>query len=408
MEEANLSHTWAHPNGVASISYYILKGQKTSMSAHQNRVILVGTLVNVGRRKERKEAKIERRNTTGAIVESFGLEIVSPFGDACTIPLEASSQTEGGNLLTREQVGKPIAVEGVLRRRIHVDRRYAVKDDEQGARMVETQVRVSTIRAPREDEPTGISAVWITGKVLTPPRVSAHRTVRDTEIARTIVQVTLKRPSAYPGSKAMMTELMEAVVVLPLGAEGANSLYKPCNVVAIEGQIDMTLIPQAQSRTVQQKLTALDAQWTRDRQALEQSSENEQERQQQLRLGLRRYRNQRAASTETPLLTVVAGYVELIEGQVVSDDDVSTIVEEGRMAARSRRRISSTQRRQNPGHDAGASDDMASEPTETESMQHAVPTTITSRPRRRPGALTAPSSIDDSAANGMPVASTLE
>lgn len=314
----------------------------------ENRVILVGTLVNLGR-GDKKEASIERRNNLGATITTFTLELSSPFGDAFTIPLEAIAQTAGKELLTRSQIGQALVVEGTIRRRVTNDRRTAVADNDIGARTVETQITVAQIRLPREDEPLGYSAVWLEGKVLTPPRIGNHRALRDVQMARVIVQVTLKRPSPYPGSKAMITEQMEVMVALPTEAEaGADALYQPGNVVRIEGQLDMTRIPQT-NMLVQGKLDALEQTWKAQRAVLEAATPQLQEQDRQVQTALRRYRNQRANLQETPLMTVVAGYVELVQGQMLTVEQVTEAERAGVQAARAARLARIRRRPQNAG-----------------------------------------------------------
>jgi len=303
---------------------------------HENRVILVGTLVNLGR-GEKKEASFERRNNLGATITTFSLELTTPFGEAFTVPLEAMTQTVGKELLTRSQIGQPLVVEGTIRRRVNNDRRTAVEDNDIGARTIETQITVAQIRPAREDEPLGLSAVWLEGKVLTPPRIGNHRAFRDMELARVIVQITRKCPSSYPGSKALITEQMEVLVALPTEAEvGADILYRPGNVVRIEGQLDMTRIPQTNT-LVQNKLDALEQVWKGQRAALETSIPQMQERDRQVQVALRRYRNQRANVQETPLMTVVAGYVELVQGETLTAEQVAEVTRESVRAARTAR-----------------------------------------------------------------------
>lgn len=330
------------------------------MNTHENRAILVGILVNLGR-GDKKEASYERRNTLGATITSFSLELITPFGDAFTLPLEVSAQTAGKELLTRTQIGHPLVVEGTIRRRVSIDRRMAVEDSDTGTRTVETQITVAQIRTAREDEPVGANAVWIEGKVLTPPRIGSHRLLRDMEMARTIVQITLKHPSSYPGSKAQITEQMEVQVALPTLGEGAETLYQPGNVVRIQGQLDMNRIPQANT-LVQGKLDMLEQEWKVQRAALEASIVNSQERERQIISALRRYRNQRANMQEVSLLTVVAGYVELVQGKTLTEAQVTEATRAGVRAARTARLARVRYQPQNAGAKAAISDVLPGEP----------------------------------------------
>jgi hypothetical protein len=85
-------------------------------------------------------------------------------------------------------------------------------------------------------------------------------------------------------------------------------------------------------------LSALDADWKAGRAVLAAQGDSETEREQQLRQALRRYRNQRAAIAETPLLSVRADYVELVAGEALSEDALLEATREGRRASRGRMR----------------------------------------------------------------------
>lgn len=297
---------------------------------HENRVILVGTLINIGRRN--RQAVIERRNSLGASIDEFGLEIISPFGDPFVVNLDATISTKGADLLNQTMIDKPLVVEGMIRRVVHRDRRLSVTDSDIGARMVETQIKVSLIRQPREEEvevlgaATGSTAAWLTGKIIAEPRFTTHPMLRDVDIARTILQVTLQRPSPYPGSRATTTEQMDVLVALPTKAEGSAFLYKPGNVVLIEGQVDLTRVPQGRNTIVQSKVEALEKEWQEQRMALEQSIKAPRERERQIRMALSRHRNRVASVSDIPILTVVAGYVELLEGTALSEKDINAIL----------------------------------------------------------------------------------
>jgi hypothetical protein len=97
-------------------------------------------------------------------------------------------------------------------------------------------------------------------------------------------------------------------------------------VVLIEGQVDLTRVPQGRNTIVQSKVEALEKEWQEQRMALEQSIKAPQERERQIRMALSRHRNRVASVTDIPILTVVAGYVELLEGTALSEKDINAIL----------------------------------------------------------------------------------
>ena len=107
--------------------------------------------------------------------------------------------------------------------RAEIDKRYAVKDEDIGARMLRYRFHVNAIRWPREDEPITTFA-QIQGVVVAEPIFQRHAMLVGTEIARTIVQVSYLQPSSYPGSRAVIPTTMEIAVSVPLAHPDAAKL----------------------------------------------------------------------------------------------------------------------------------------------------------------------------------------
>ncbi|MEN9934113.1 MAG: hypothetical protein RLZZ387_692 [Chloroflexota bacterium] len=362
----------------------------TNESTTTNMVILVGTLINASRRRGEREACIVRRGELRAAYAAFGLEIESPFGGTFVVHLEASTRTEGYELLTRSHIEKPVVVEGFIRRLTRTDRRFAVADGDLGARVSVMRVDVVRLREAREDEPVGTSFVRLEGVVNAPPRVSHHRMLTDVDLVRTILQMTYSRTSGYPGSAMTITEPMQVSVVMPLAAEGVGMLWVPGNRVVVEGMIDMNLVPQTRNEAAQTKLAAIDAAWPAQREALEQAVTNQAERERQLRAAVGRYRNQREALSEMPVMSVVSGAVTLLKGRAATEQELRRTVRGTTLGSRRKAQVLTAL-----GLGVTA-EDTAERPAE------AAP--ASQRPRRRAGSDTqAPVTIVN-----MPVAADIE
>lgn len=336
----------------------------------KNHVIIVGTLANVARPPRRRRgqqdiaqnqaaqvaATFQRRNSTGSRVAVFALNFQSAFSIPCTVQFECGPETPGYPLLQAERVGQqPVAIEGSLRRMVETDRRFTRADADLGARMIETRLVVSQIREPAVDEPLGQSAVWLHGTVQTPPRFDRHRNLNDNSLGRILLQVTVQRPSPFPGSRAVTTEQMEVAVALPDGADGARSLFRAGNEVIVEGQLDLSRIPQATARPIVRDTADLMEQaWQEQKEALHAAIADVNERERQIRRALDQYRNRRQNLLETPLLTVIAGYVELVNGTTLTEEELAAVVQaseerQERRRAQTRQRIANQERRRGRG-----------------------------------------------------------
>jgi hypothetical protein len=292
-------------------------------SNDHNTIIIIGTLGMQGRDRVMNVVRQGDR----AILEKFMLQTVTAFGQPCALEIEVSPATPGCDLIVRANVGKPIAIEGELRRRAELDRRYAVAEQDPGARMLRYRIHVHAIRQPQADEPITTFA-RLTGTVSTEPIFQNHRSLADTEIARVSVQVSCPRPSAYPGSRAIINELTEISVTIPISHEDAPKLLRPGNVVEIEGSLDSVMVPQTRNQAAAAKLRQLDTAWAGRRENLSAK---------EYKNALRDYRRERARYAEVQALSVVAGYVVALAGMPRG-------VEEARMAAQERNRAGRLQR----------------------------------------------------------------
>src|SRR5262245_16337296 len=112
----------------------------TSVEIH-NRVVLIGTL----NMQAANRLLNTRRQNDRAELEQVLLQTTTAFGEPCAIELDVSPATPGYELLDKQNAGKQLAVEGELRRKAEIDKRYAVKDEDIGARMLRYRFHVNAI-----------------------------------------------------------------------------------------------------------------------------------------------------------------------------------------------------------------------------------------------------------------------
>lgn len=305
----------------------------TSQSQFVNRAIVIGTLDTV--RSRGKDAPlVERRNAQRGKIEQFAIQVRSPFGEPFALQLTAQADGPGSELLTREHIGKPIVVEGELSRVISFDGRYAESERDPGRRVRETRLSVTAVRERREDEPAGVSQVWLEGVVATPPRIVRHRSVAALELATTIVQMVMEKQSSYPGSRARIRETVEVSVAVPVTMEGAEALYRPGNRVRLEGALEMAMIPQRD-----EAVSAAVARLEREHAVAMERAVSEDERRRQQRRFRARYRQ----LTEAARATVVVGYIELLDGEPLSLGESQELRQQMNARAQARR-LSATRR----------------------------------------------------------------
>ena len=272
----------------------------TTMVEIHNRVVLIGTL---NMQAANRLLNTKRQNDR-AELEQVLIQTVTAFGEPCAIELDVSPATPGYELLDKQHAGKQLAVEGELRRKAEMDKRYAVADQDIGARMLRYRFHVNAIRWPREDEPITTFA-QIQGVVVAEPIFQRHAMLIGTEIARTIVQVSYSQPSNYPGSRAVVPTTMEIAVSVPLAHPDTTKLLRPGNRVVIEGGIDSVIVSQLRNPSAAAKVDQLDQAWTEGRDTIAPEALDKE---------LRDYRRERGKFAETQALSIVAGYVELLAG----------------------------------------------------------------------------------------------
>lgn len=273
---------------------------------HTNRVIIVGRLDTL-RRQGQDRAAVASRNGMGGAFTEFAVQTVTAFGLPVSLHLLAPGSATGLDLLQAARVGQPLVVEGELRRSHYYDSRYAIGQDDPGLPVRETTITVMGVRDPRADEPHDMTAVWLEGTVRNLPHVTASQANRAVHIATLLLQIATTRPSAYPGSRALLHESMDINIAVPTALPDAAALYRPGNQVRLEGQIDCALVPMSGDK-VDQKLAQIDAEWASTREMLAGRTSREQ-------LGaLREHRRQRDRLRLTRRISVLASYVELIDG----------------------------------------------------------------------------------------------
>jgi hypothetical protein len=207
------------------------------------------------------------------------------------------------------------------------------------------------LRAPSDAEREAASAVWLEGVVAQPVRLVRHPELPNIQFATTILDVTLRRPSAFPGSRAVLTEQARVRVAIPTTHDHAELLFRPGNRVRVEGAVDCVLEAQGGAE-VEAKRDELREGYTREQDALPERWQQEQAawrqraqgrdaaRQEVKGKGRERHRRPPPVTLElaqrdlerrqrrelqrigfAPRVQVMVGYVELIEGTPATLDE---------------------------------------------------------------------------------------
>jgi hypothetical protein len=272
-----------------------------------NRIIIVGRLDGMFRKGKARGA-VSNRNAIGGYEKEFAVQIVTALGQAFSLPLHVAGRASGSELLNDNHIGQPIVIEGELQRVLWFDRRFANADNPAGLPVRETQIRVHTIREPREDEPFDTTAVWLMGEILNAPNVVRSQANPALQLATMVMQTTIERPSAYPGSRAVIRETADVNISVPVGLPNANALFRVGNIALVEGQLDCLLVPQ-QGEMVDRKLNDLEQAWQAQRQIL--ASQNPD----QVAAANREYQRNRERLRLAPRISVLVSFIEPASGE---------------------------------------------------------------------------------------------
>jgi hypothetical protein len=182
-------------------------------------------------------------------------------------------------------------------------------------------------------------------------RLIRHPELPNIQFATTILDVTLQRPSAFPGSRAVLTEQARVRVAIPTTHEHAELLFRPGNRVRVEGAVDCVLETQGGAEVEAKRdelregyareLDALPERWHQEQAAWRQRAQGrDAARQEGKGKGRERHRRPPAVTLElaqrdlerrhrrelqrigfAPRVQVMVGFVELIEGTPATLDE---------------------------------------------------------------------------------------
>jgi hypothetical protein len=281
-----------------------------------------------------------RARGTGGRWENVRLQVGSPYGGMFALPIELSADVPGKELLDDAAAETMLAVEGSLQLRQSFDGRFATdrldarNRSDRGRPTRELQLRVSRVRAPSAEERRTGSAVWLEGVVAEPPQVSRHPELPTIQLAGTILKVAFARPLDFPGVAATIDEVVDVNVAIPTGHRDAERLFQAGNRVRLVGQLDCRMEFQG-GAPVAQKLATIDAEWAERKAELAGQPG-------QLRSAENAYLRMRQRFETAPRLYVLAGQVELLDGEPIALADT---FEQRREFVRAQRALRDERRR---------------------------------------------------------------
>jgi hypothetical protein len=121
--------------------------------------------------------------------------------------------------------------------------------------------------------------------------------------------VTYARPADFPGLAATINETVDVNVSIPTSHQDAEKLYRQGNIVRVIGQLDCRMEFQG-GAAVRTKLAEIDSEWA-ERKADLAAKPGE------LRKAETNYRRIRQRFEAAPRLFVLAGYAELVAGELM-------------------------------------------------------------------------------------------
>lgn len=279
-----------------------------------NRVIVVGTLDTVRDRGKQATTRTQRNELHGTI-ERMALQVTSPYIGTFQLPLEFEPGVKGRELLRGAKAGETVVVaEGNLQLKKTFDPRYAQDVEHRSREVHEMALHVRELRAPTDAEREATSAVWLEGIVAQPVRLLRHPELPNVQLATTILEVTMNRPSPFPGSRVVQSERVRVRVAIPTTHPHAELLYRPDNLVRAEGEVDCLLETQG-GEEIRAAVATLRVEWTVKQD--ERAAMSEQDRQS----AERRFRRDLQRITQAPRVQVVLGYIELLEGTPATLDE---------------------------------------------------------------------------------------
>jgi hypothetical protein len=291
-----------------------------------NKVIVVGLLDTMlvrdrsakrseGRKMVEVTKKTGRDRGRGGRWENLKLQVRSPYGGMFALPIEIEPDVPGADMLAHAEAETMLAVEGTLQLaqtfdgRFATDARDARGRTDRGRPTRELKLRVSCVREPSAEERRASSAVWLEGEIAEPPQISRHPDLPSIQLAGTILRVTYARPADFPGLRATITETVDVNISIPTNHQDAEKLYRQGNIVRVIGQLDCRMEFQG-GAAVRSKLEEIDSEWAERKADLA-------EKPGELRKAETTYRRIRQRFEAAPRLFVLAGYAELVAGELM-------------------------------------------------------------------------------------------
>jgi hypothetical protein len=290
-----------------------------------NQISVVGTL-DTQRQRGKDRLLTTTWNAVQGREDQITMQVRSAYGTSFRLPIHLEGLVTGREVLDEATAGTPLAIDGALEWIMTTDPRYALDVTERGRRASEVIVRAQTIRlASADDEPGG--DVWLIGRVLTPIRTLRH-TDKPLRIALTTLQITQEQTRT--GSRARIFERANISVAIPIDHPDAVKLFRPNNVVVVEGMLErVTVLLSGQD--VDRAVQVQDEQWAQEQERL-------QEQPAALRTAERSYGGRRRRLLEAARTRVVAGYVELLQGEVATLAEALAIRKETQRQRQANRR----------------------------------------------------------------------
>lgn len=349
-----------------------------------NYVEVVGYLERGGRANAAKVVA-RRYSEKGAAVDQLRIQVLDAGGTVAygmRLAVPALLRQQMGDAMVTLTEGQRIKVWGQLNRPVSYDGRYRdpkSADPDSGREYRELVVEVQGMALASAADIDG-TLVVLQGQVLTPPYLGPHETDVNLEVARTTLECRWTFNSR-PDRPAMV-EVKNAAfpIEVPLLLDNAAAVFAPENVVRIEGRLEayVELLDPARApnpvrrrrgggdapNSVAEALVRLDAAWESQQTTLSGADYQKAERD---------YYRRRQMLQQERSLRVRAGYVQLLQGAVISQHEAR----KQRAERLTKRRVAAARRRGDTTVASGAAQTLAEA-----TAQHAVAMDAAAEPAR--------------------------
>jgi len=281
----------------------------------RNVCVLIGTV-----RRERYGPKGKARPATatplGMRYAPYRIEIEEPGGRAFSMPLSVSARLMETGLFTD---GARVQISGSVRLEQTYDRAFAVHPDDAGLPTWETRLDVLAVARAPETAPDG-SWVKLVGAVDGGPAIRDEVIGPGVRCPIATVRIRCRSavPSIVPGARAAhaLTTLTPADVALDGSVENAAALLKHGNQVVVEGR----LLPRVYQRRrgdprIQAALAAAEEAIRAKGGPADEVDRRVAAMRRRMLTGVR--------------MTVDVGYVELVKGRMLTDEEVTRLIATG-------------------------------------------------------------------------------